>query len=1052
MRNAAAGPVLDASDQAPARTPPLTRAQANEVLRYWLASLQQEEALATRPKARRPPVGLPSLRLDAPNAGHDYFKLPLDGAFAGLVLEDKVLHKAFDAELSAFFETWLVGQYRRGEQDRDLSHLLAFPVVHLPRGELAGLLRCSLQVRFADAAGAPFHVPTRSQRRRKEFPSAPNEVRLSTRERGARQWPFFIDTRLLHQQLGVARENIDALFGALRSSESEVDAEQMLTLLCELLERELRETAPASERVAARSGSTAAPGALIERITAAVSGLLAQRGGRARVYPVGIVLDAARAKTTWYLQRELESLLEERAELAWDLSSCLGSYLTGAVQPPGMAVHRALFPGPALADSQRLAAERCAGSQLTAVQGPPGTGKTTLILHLAAEALVRQIDGLADRDAMGAGLLVVTSTNNRAVDNVVDPLLASQPGLPLALRAGSQKVCEQLLAPQLARARAWLESARQPSAAERAAQLTSALAHFKSVRAQLSEIHAPRALAFAAQTRRAELRAELARLEALHVDNASRGLAVLSPAAAEALRRPLAKLHKRLQRLCELCAATPGLSELSAVDRHHRASAKRDLPALENAIQAAGLSIELGLPPDLPASTDPAVLMEAWEVAADAALAEVEALTRRVETAASEAFRRERARSLRQQLAALEPTPPDSAPDVTDAELACALFDAAVAAREAWAAAHGDELCRLLDAAIHAARNDHSLRALWSDEPQQWQLLRQLFGIWGCTLLSLGNCFPAQRDAIERLVIDEAGQCHPTYAVSGLLRCRNALIIGDVHQLEPVIDLGPDDDARVIEACKLALPAAALEPYRVHSEARCSVQALADRAVLERPRLIDHFRCQPEIIAICDALCRYGLRVHTPRQSPAVQLPFLQHPVSLIDVNGEQERLGGSWHNAAELAVTVELFQALLHAGVEPHDVAVITPYRGQLEQLRKQFMRLGIPIDFSIEMLDFEEASVAAGRGAALGTVHRFQGGERSIVLFSSVVTRRASLGFLDQRENLLNVAISRARHRLIAIGQRGLLASGSRTSLLTRAAQPLAAEAFRQQLGLYA
>jgi hypothetical protein len=559
---------------------------------------------------------------------------------------------------------------------------------------------------------------------------------------------------------------------------------------------------------------------------------------------------------------------------------------------------------------------------------------------------------------------------------------------------------------------------------------------------------APRALAFEAETRRAALRAELARLTALDSDSP----ASLPPAAAETLRQPLEKMHKRLQRLCELCAATPGLAELTAVDRQHRATAKRDLPALEAAIEAANLSIELGLPPDLPASTDPRVLMEAWEVAADAALAQVETLLRDVETAAADAWRSERARTLRKELAALPPATTESAPDASDATLACALFAAAVAVREAWAAAHGDELCKLLDAAVHAARNDHSLRALWSDEPQRWLLLRQLFGIWGCTLLSLGNCFPAQRDAIERLVIDEAGQCHPTYAISGLLRCRSALIIGDVQQLEPVIDLGPDDDVRVIEACKLALPAAALEPYRVHSEARCSVQALADRAVLERPRLIDHFRCQPEIIAICDALCGYGLRVHTPREAPAVPLPFLQHPVSLIDVAGEQERLGGSWHNAAELAVTLELFQALQRAGVEPSDVAVITPYRGQLEQLRKQFLRLGIPIDFSVEMLDFDEPSAPPGRGVALGTVHRFQGGERSIVLLSSVVTRRASLGFLDQRENLLNVAISRARHRLIAIGQRGLLASGNRTGLLARAAQPLAAEAFREQLGLYA
>jgi superfamily I DNA and/or RNA helicase len=145
------------------------------------------------------------------------------------------------------------------------------------------------------------------------------------------------------------------------------------------------------------------------------------------------------------------------------------------------------------------------------------------------------------------------------------------------------------------------------------------------------------------------------------------------------------------------------------------------------------------------------------------------------------------------------------------------------------------------------------------------------------------------------------------------------------------------------------------------------------------------------------------------------------------------------------------LFQAIVKLGTDPNDVAVITPYRGQLEQLRKQFQRLGIPIDYSVELTDVEDAPPGiSGRGVALGTVHRFQGGERSIVLFSSVVTRRASLGFLDDRENLLNVAISRARHRFVAIGDRGVLAMGRRTSLVLRGAAPLQVEGFRTQLGL--
>ena len=65
------------------------------------------------------------------------------------------------------------------------------------------------------------------------------------------------------------------------------------------------------------------------------------------------------------------------------------------------------------------------------------------------------------------------------------------------------------------------------------------------------------------------------------------------------------------------------------------------------------------------------------------------------------------------------------------------------------------------------------------------------------------------------------------------------------------------------------------------------------------------------------------------------------------------------------------------------------------------------------LALTELSESGAAAQRaGVALGTVHRLQGGERSIVLFSSVISHPASLAFLNARPNLLNVAISRERH----------------------------------------
>jgi RecA/RadA recombinase len=1021
----------------------LTRAEADEVLRYWLAAVQQEEALMARPKARAPARGSTVPRLDMPGSGQEYFKLPL--AEAAQLLEKKAppaLHKPFDAELRLFFESWLHGQYRRGDQERAVSHLLTFPVVHLARGELAGLLRCPLELSFAQAGGATFSVPTRSQRRGHQYPAAPDEARVVLGEQPEQRWPFFVDTRLLQQQLGVVRERIDESFERLRTTPAP-DARRMLEVICELLESELRERT-AAEVPVVEGEATAVQ--LCTRIHAACAGLLA--GGRARVYPVALVLDSSRTKASYYLQRDINKLLDDPERTPWELDSSLGAYLTGEAPALGMSVQRGLYRGPALSPSQRYAAERCEGSRFTAVQGPPGTGKTTLILHLAAAALIKQVDALCDGSDMGEALLLVTSTNNRAVDNVVEGLAsADEGGLPLALRVGSQQVMEHVASPQLEQARTQLEAAAKLPLVQREQRLQEAMMAFRAARQQLAAAQAARSDGCEALTQRAQLSGQLERLQR---ELARAKPARLAGARSGRLRDLLDKIAPRLAQLLTFADAKPSLPTLQTIDREHRRLAKKLIPELEESLAEVGLQETLGLPPALPPSSDPAVLMDAWSEAIEAAQSVVEGLKNELSAHVDAEIRRERARVLGLKLERLPEAAEVPAYDSAHDALQRDLFEAAVRVREAWAAAEAEELGRALGTAFAAVKNERSLRRLWKDGAREYKRLRQLFPVWGCTLLSLGNCVPADPDAIELLVIDEAGQCHPAYAVSGLMRAQRALVIGDVHQLEPVIEIEPDDDERVIKTCRLKLSRAALAPYRVHSQAFSSVQSLADRAVSERPSLTEHFRCQPEIIRISDLLCSYGLQVLTPREGPAVPLPFLAAPVSLLDIEGTQERSGGSWYNRAELEHALELLGSLTQHGVSPSDIAVITPYRGQLEQLRKRCSQAGFAIDRSLELSDMEDAVPMRSQGIALGTVHRFQGGERSIVLFSSVVSRRGSLGFVDERANLLNVAVSRARHRLVVLGAGAVLAEGRRTRLLTAAAQTLRPESYRQQLGL--
>jgi superfamily I DNA and/or RNA helicase len=309
----------------------------------------------------------------------------------------------------------------------------------------------------------------------------------------------------------------------------------------------------------------------------------------------------------------------------------------------------------------------------------------------------------------------------------------------------------------------------------------------------------------------------------------------------------------------------------------------------------------------------------------------------------------------------------------------------------------------------------------------------------------LGNCLPSESGRVARAVIDEAGQCHPAHAVCALMRSGSALVIGDTQQLEPVIEVSREEEARLFQSCGLRTPPAQLAPYRLHDRALQSTQGLAERAVPVTERLVDHFRCQREIIEISNALCGYGLVVHTASATRSAVAPLLAAPVAWLDLKGEQTQLGGSWCNELELQATLSVLLRLLESGIAPAEIAVITPYRGQLERLRRALSERRVPIEYSPEVAEVGAENLRPREGLALGTVHRFQGGERSVVLFSSVITRAQSLGFLNARPNLLNVAVSRARHHFIGIGDRSLMARGRLTRLVTEHAQVLQVPARR-------
>ncbi|MDH5673597.1 MAG: AAA domain-containing protein [Myxococcales bacterium] len=1033
---------------------------SRQVLRYWLGCVRMEEALATRPRARKLPPGRGRLTIDLvqPVEGLEYLRLACDEGTWRLATEQGRLDLPMDHAGAAFFETWLYRKYRSGsggkgraaqeadDEDR-LEHMLAFPVVHLPRQELAGLLRCDVGVEFLQPDGSAFEVPDARARRSKNLPPAPVQLRISgPRPVEERRLPLFIDTRLLHDQLGVEAPELEAFFRGLDAradASGRVAPRVLLTALCELL-------APDTEdgQVAASDAQTltaASPSELLTLLAQRMNARMAVRQLPARAYGVAIVVDAQQVRATWHLQRELELLIgeygrREDTPAAATRLTPLEAYLSGRAPAPAAALHRAAFEHSSLTQGQREAAERFLGSTLCAVQGPPGTGKTTLILHLAAEHMLEQLDALVDKGEMGDRLLLVASTNNRAVDNVIEPLDRDPDGLPLALRCGSRQVCHKVTAAQLRKALTWLARARprdQAARAQATENYEQAVRGYRRARQQLLQREGPRAKAMKAQRAAAAARAKLdhfdAQLRERQVDPETP-----LPVEKKADLASLTSLLVDLDRLEDMAGRNPSKSAQRRLDKAYRRVQTEYGATLETVRARASEAAPWPLPPAGGDRDQPGAYMEAWEEAIETAIDQVEALRtevgERLELRELLKERRRLQHVVEARRAVPEVAPPSGALDPLRGE----LLQSGLALRERWATLHAEQLSQALAVALECVQSERSMRTLFRAETEAGRWLRQLCGVWGSTLLSMANAVVAESRHVERVVIDEAGQCHPAHAISALVRARSALIIGDVNQLEPVVELTASDERRVRLQAGLRLSDAVLAPYRVGSENSNSVQSLADRACGGPLRLTDHFRCQPSIIAICDAICNYGLKVHTPPSSRERQAPFLHSPVLFVDVDGRQERLGGSWTNPAELELCMQWLLAILDAGIAADDIAIITPYRGQLEQLQRAVARRGIRIarGLAFDPVADEQGSLFGAEseqaGVTLGTVHRFQGGERSVVIFSSVVTDPRSLGFLNDRVNLLNVTVSRAREHLITLGHRQTLGTGRYTRRL--------------------
>ena len=131
-------------------------------------------------------------------------------------------------------------------------------------------------------------------------------------------------------------------------------------------------------------------------------------------------------------------------------------------------------------------------------------------------------------------------------------------------------------------------------------------------------------------------------------------------------------------------------------------------------------------------------------------------------------------------------------------------------------------------------------------------------------------------------------------------------------------------------------------------------------------------------------------------------------PLIGIDIDGQEKREthGQSYYNISEAEAVAKQVKLLIQSGLSPNEVGVITAYSGQVGQIGSR-----------VNQLDIDNPGYIN-----IDTVDSFQGGEREAIIVSFVRSNSEGysgfLEFPDEGPRRLNVAMTRAKKRLVLVG----------------------------------
>jgi hypothetical protein len=272
---------------------------------------------------------------------------------------------------------------------------------------------------------------------------------------------------------------------------------------------------------------------------------------------------------------------------------------------------------------------------------------------------------------------------------------------------------------------------------------------------------------------------------------------------------------------------------------------------------------------------------------------------------------------------------------------------------------------------------------------------------------------------VDLLIIDEAGQVMPAIAGALVSTAKKILLVGDTKQIEPIFSLTEGIDfanTKKFGLCTDEYDYEQLKQAGILCSGDTNGHAYGNLVVVGQQKskfhqkdqqyrgllLKEHRRCAKEIISYCNELCYANQLIPM-----TVEKPSLFPRMGYAHIKGVEEKRGGSRFNRHE----AETIAAWIHKNQEKiltmcqeklldDCIGIVTPFAAQSNALRNALYERGIKL-------------------SKAGTIHSLQGAEKPIIIFSPVYSAaNTETFFFDRTPNMLNVAVSRAKMSFLVFG----------------------------------